>query len=128
MPLLDTVAVQDLPETVQLPSGWISLRFHLVRVATGSPALWVRGRLARVSSYPNSGTNQERLKDKRRREEREFWRRMSQVIPERNYRIWNAFEKGLEKYIVLLQVWVPGLCVVGWLRVRSESCNVQAVL
>ena len=46
---------------------------------------------------------QERLKDKRRREEHEFWRRMAQVIPERNYRIWHAFEKGLEKYIVLLQ-------------------------
>jgi dynein regulatory complex protein 1 len=46
---------------------------------------------------------EERLKDKRRREEHEFWRRMAQVIPERNYRIWHAFEKGLEKYIVLLQ-------------------------
>lgn len=46
---------------------------------------------------------EERLKDKRRREERQFWGRMATVIPDRNYRIWNAFEKGLEKYIVLLQ-------------------------
>jgi dynein regulatory complex protein 1 len=44
-----------------------------------------------------------RLKDKKQREEREYWNRMAHVIPESNIRIWDALENGLEKYVVLLQ-------------------------
>eukprot|EP00906_Rhabdomonas_costata_P036219 RCo050845 len=46
---------------------------------------------------------EERVRERRRRAEREFWRRMSSVIPEGSFRLWCALEKGLEKYIVLLQ-------------------------
>eukprot|EP01006_Ploeotia_vitrea_P047123 TRINITY_DN67094_c10_g1_i2.p1 TRINITY_DN67094_c10_g1~~TRINITY_DN67094_c10_g1_i2.p1 ORF type:complete len:652 (+),score=141.45 TRINITY_DN67094_c10_g1_i2:67-2022(+) len=44
-----------------------------------------------------------RIKDRKRQQERDFWSRMAGVIPEDNVHIWDALEKGLEKYIVLLQ-------------------------
>jgi dynein regulatory complex protein 1 len=46
---------------------------------------------------------EERAKDRRRKEEREFWTRMTQVIPDSKYRVWGALERGLEKYGVVLE-------------------------
>ena len=46
---------------------------------------------------------EERARQKRRSEEREFWVRMSKVIPDSHYRIWDALEDGLEKYLKQLQ-------------------------
>eukprot|EP01012_Entosiphon_sulcatum_P018445 TRINITY_DN2318_c0_g1_i1.p1 TRINITY_DN2318_c0_g1~~TRINITY_DN2318_c0_g1_i1.p1 ORF type:complete len:660 (-),score=241.36 TRINITY_DN2318_c0_g1_i1:37-2016(-) len=45
----------------------------------------------------------ERAKDRKKRAERDFWRRLAEIIPERDLRVWTALERGLEKYIVLLQ-------------------------
>ena len=38
-----------------------------------------------------------------RREEREFWERMSSIISEKTYRVWCALEKALLKYDALLK-------------------------
>eukprot|EP01062_Namystynia_karyoxenos_P062962 TRINITY_DN5580_c0_g2_i1.p1 TRINITY_DN5580_c0_g2~~TRINITY_DN5580_c0_g2_i1.p1 ORF type:complete len:683 (+),score=361.28 TRINITY_DN5580_c0_g2_i1:95-2143(+) len=46
---------------------------------------------------------EEKNRQRRRREEREFWVRMANVVPESHYRIWTALEKGLEKYQKQLQ-------------------------
>ncbi|KAL9646414.1 hypothetical protein ABK040_006413 [Willaertia magna] len=40
----------------------------------------------------------EKAKDRKRKEERQFWKRMAQVIPESRFRGWTALERGLEKY------------------------------
>lgn len=40
----------------------------------------------------------EKAKDRKRKEEREFWKRMAQIIPESRYKVWGALERGLEKY------------------------------
>ena len=40
----------------------------------------------------------EKAKDKKRKEEREFWKRMAQTIPDSRYKVWGALERGLEKY------------------------------
>jgi dynein regulatory complex protein 1 len=37
-----------------------------------------------------------------RREEREFWARMSSVISDKTYRVWNALERAMQKYHQLL--------------------------
>ncbi|KAG2378091.1 hypothetical protein C9374_008713 [Naegleria lovaniensis] len=44
----------------------------------------------------------EKAKDRKRKEEREFWKRMAQIIPESRYNVWGALERGLEKYGELL--------------------------
>eukprot|EP01065_Artemidia_motanka_P032209 TRINITY_DN39242_c0_g1_i1.p1 TRINITY_DN39242_c0_g1~~TRINITY_DN39242_c0_g1_i1.p1 ORF type:complete len:698 (+),score=313.53 TRINITY_DN39242_c0_g1_i1:56-2095(+) len=46
---------------------------------------------------------EEKNRLRRRREEREFWIRMANVIPESHWRIWGALEKGLERYQKQLQ-------------------------
>ncbi|KAL0486656.1 hypothetical protein AKO1_012069 [Acrasis kona] len=46
---------------------------------------------------------EERAKDRRRKEERELWTRMTQVIPDSKYRVWGMLERGLEKYGGILQ-------------------------
>ena len=38
-----------------------------------------------------------------RREEREFWERMSAIISDKTFRVWNALEKALHKYDALLK-------------------------
>jgi len=38
-----------------------------------------------------------------RREEREFWERMSSIISDKTFRVWNALEKALNKYDALLK-------------------------
>ena len=38
-----------------------------------------------------------------RREEREFWHRMSSIISDKTYRVWTALEKALLKYDALLK-------------------------
>ena len=38
-----------------------------------------------------------------RREEREFWERMSSIISDKTYRVWSALEKALHKYDALLK-------------------------
>ena len=38
-----------------------------------------------------------------RREEREFWERMSSIISDKTFRVWNALEKALHKYDTLLK-------------------------
>jgi len=38
-----------------------------------------------------------------RREEREFWERMSSIISDKTFRVWNALEKSLHKYDALLK-------------------------
>lgn len=37
-----------------------------------------------------------------RREEREFWQRMSNVISDKTYRVWNALDRAMQKYHQLL--------------------------
>lgn len=41
---------------------------------------------------------EERRKDRKRKEEQEFWKRMANCIPEVKFRTWGALEQGLEKY------------------------------
>lgn len=41
---------------------------------------------------------EEARRERNRREEREFWERMANVIPDKTYRVWGALEKGLLKY------------------------------
>ena len=38
-----------------------------------------------------------------RREEREFWQRMSSIISDKTFRVWNALEKALNRYDALLK-------------------------
>ena len=38
-----------------------------------------------------------------RREEREFWERMSSIISDKTFRVWSALEKSLHKYNALLK-------------------------
>ena len=38
-----------------------------------------------------------------RREEREFWERMSSIISDKTFRVWGALEKALHKYDALLK-------------------------
>merc|ERR1712185_771311 len=42
-------------------------------------------------------------KARRRREERKFWGRMGHVIPDMNFRVWNALDLFLKKYYESLQ-------------------------
>merc|ERR1712014_123204 len=42
-------------------------------------------------------------KAQRRREHRKFWERMGHVIPDMNFRVWNALDAFLKKYYELLQ-------------------------
>lgn len=44
----------------------------------------------------------QRERDRRREEERKFWERMAQVIPDKKYKIWLSLEKALEEYKDLL--------------------------
>ena len=37
-----------------------------------------------------------------RREEREFWERMSSIISDKTFRVWNALERALLKYNALV--------------------------
>jgi dynein regulatory complex protein 1 len=46
---------------------------------------------------------EEARRERNRREEREFWERMANVIPEKTYRVWGALEKGLLKYNDILK-------------------------
>ena len=52
---------------------------------------------------PSKGTAKEAGQEGTRREEREFWERMSSIISDKTFRIWNALEKSLHKYDGLLK-------------------------
>lgn len=44
-----------------------------------------------------------KLRNEKRRAERDFWTRMANVVPSGHLRIWEALEQGLEKYLAQLQ-------------------------
>ena len=48
-------------------------------------------------------SNKEAGQEGTRREEREFWERMSRIISDKTFRVWNALEKALNKYDALLK-------------------------
>ena len=48
-------------------------------------------------------SSKEAGQDGTRREEREFWERMSSIISDKTFRVWNALEKALNKYDALLK-------------------------
>ena len=58
-----------------------------------------RGGEAVKSSKPSKDSGQEGT----RREEREFWERMSSIISDKTFRVWGALEKALHKYDALLK-------------------------
>ncbi|KAJ9445493.1 Dynein regulatory complex protein 1 [Diplonema papillatum] len=58
---------------------------------------------AASSKKSQQSTFLERAKRKRQRDEKEFWQRLSHVIPDGHYRVWGALEDGLEKYLKQLQ-------------------------
>merc|ERR1712060_14172 len=47
-------------------------------------------------------STKEAVQEGSRREEREFWERMSSIISDKTFRVWNALEKALQKYHSLL--------------------------
>ena len=56
-----------------------------------------------------------------RREEREFWERMSSIISEKTYRVWSALEKSLLKYDALLKSRGNLIGEVGDLQRQNEE-------
>eukprot|EP00658_Telonema_sp_P-2_P012304 TRINITY_DN14690_c0_g1_i2.p1 TRINITY_DN14690_c0_g1~~TRINITY_DN14690_c0_g1_i2.p1 ORF type:complete len:233 (+),score=102.70 TRINITY_DN14690_c0_g1_i2:177-875(+) len=51
----------------------------------------------------NTTTSQLKKEQQKRKAERDYWKRMSGIIPEEHERIWRSLEKGLEKYLGQLQ-------------------------
>ena len=43
------------------------------------------------------------VRERTRRDEKQFWKNMSRVVPERTFRVWAALEGGLTKYNKLLK-------------------------
>ena len=43
------------------------------------------------------------VRERTRRDEKQFWKNMSRVVPERTFRVWAALEGGLVKYNKLLK-------------------------
>jgi len=64
---------------------------------------------------------EEARRERNRREEREFWERMANVIPDKTYRVWGALEKGLLKYNETLKGRSDTIDAVGQLEQQNKE-------
>jgi len=64
---------------------------------------------------------EEARRERNRREEREFWERMANVIPDKTYRVWGALEKGLLKYNETLKGRADTIDAVGQLEQQNKE-------
>eukprot|EP00920_Eleutheroschizon_duboscqi_P013508 GHVT01031751.1.p2 GENE.GHVT01031751.1~~GHVT01031751.1.p2 ORF type:complete len:378 (-),score=25.22 GHVT01031751.1:2640-3773(-) len=58
---------------------------------------------SRASSLKLGSESAHDQKERRRREERRFWKKLSQAIPDMNYRVWKVLERMLNKHYQLHQ-------------------------
>jgi len=64
---------------------------------------------------------EEARRERNRREEREFWERMANVIPDKTYRVWGALEKGLLNYNDVLKGRSDTIEAVGQLELQNRE-------
>ena len=105
-------APTELPDGPGQPSGG---RSH-----SGEPAVeeaFTRGSEAEYQDMVGAA----KLAQATQEEEREFWERMSSIISDKTYRVWNALEKALHKYHALLGSRGAPTDEVGLLM--CDSCN-----
>jgi dynein regulatory complex protein 1 len=94
----DEALMVDADDVLQLLKDFIVEKENL-RIADVAPDKKKKGR---KDSGGGNESDADR-KARRRREERKFWERMGHVIPDMNYRVWNALDVFLKKYYDLLQ-------------------------
>merc|ERR1712217_31437 len=94
----DEALMVDADDVLQLLKDFIQEKENL-RIADVAPDKKKKARTQQLGSESEADR-----KARRRREERKFWERMGHVIPDMNFRVWQALEAFLKRYYNLLQV------------------------
>lgn len=93
----DEALMVDADDVLQLLKDFIQEKENL-RIADVAPDKKKKARTQQLGSESEADR-----KARRRREERKFWERMGHVIPDMNFRVWNALDVFLKRYYDLLQ-------------------------
>lgn len=93
----DEALMVDADDVLQLLKDFIQEKENL-RIADVAPDKKKKARTQQLGSESEADR-----KARRRREERKFWERMGHVIPDMNFRVWQALNAFLKKYYSLLQ-------------------------
>merc|ERR1712217_543023 len=93
----DEALMVDADDVLQLLKDFIQEKENL-RIADVAPDKKKKARTQQLGSESEADR-----KARRRREERKFWERMGHVIPDMNFRVWQALNAFLKKYYGLLQ-------------------------